>query len=347
MLFEVAIMVLCCIIIIITKIVTRIRAKNKKHIQDTISSLIEIALFSQNSYKAKTNEGKTNFEGFTIPPDCRVFIEIIEVVESFDQRFSDQRFIDLKEYIFDTFLVGDAKKYEKSYSWVNRQLSARAYHLYPKRASEETLSKFLNDDKYLVRVVGAVMIARTHHKQLFFDMIRKMSEETELSQFPYRDALVQCDQEKFGWIEELLKTETNPKIVAICLDVLSTRFSKDLFPLIAPYAKSEDRKCRILAVKAVGTVASKEAIDLLFEHLDDSDWEVRTASIEGIKNLHITTAIPKLESMLKDPIWCVRLQSALTLKSFGEEGRRILTSERVEKIPLAKEIADYALAIAY
>ena len=78
----------------------------------------------------------------------------------------------------------------------------------------------------------------------------------------------------------------------------------------------------------------------------DSDWEVRAEAIKGLQQLYAIQTIPKLAFLLNDPVWWVRLQAALTLKSFGNEGISILTTQDKEREPLAYEISQYTLALS-
>lgn len=331
---ELLVMVVCCIGIIFIKIFTHWKANRTKEIKQNISSTINKELF-----------GVETLDNFFIPPEYQDFRNLVEEVETFDHRFTDERWIHIKEKIFTLYLHKTAKKKSRSCYWLNRQLAARAFLLCPNKAEEEELKILLHDKKYLVRIVAAVCITKTHYKELFFSMIHVMSKETKLSQFPYRDALVDMDQEKFKWMEELLSSTNDPAIKAICLDVLSTRVTNDLLPLLRPYFKSENAECRILAIKALGNIPSEESLEILMDHLADSDWELRAISIEGLHKLHATKSIPKMRELLNDPIWWVRLQAALTLKDFGDEGTRILKSQDASTKPMAHEIAHYVLAL--
>lgn len=333
LLIELLIMVVCVIGIILIKNITRWRTRRTERLQNKLSNIIEAKLF---------NEEKLDL---SIPPHLLDFRNVVEVLEKFDQLFNDSRWLELKEKVIDQYLIQQAQRYATNRSWFKRQLAARCYFLCPKKASEEILGKLLNDPKYLVRVVAAVCITKTPHKDLFYKMLVKMSQETALSQFPYRDALVQIDQEKFLWLESILAKETNPALIAICLDVLSTRYSGNLLPLIRPFLNAENRECRILSIKALGNIPSSETVDLLTSHLVDSDWEVRTEVIQGLYKLHAVQTIPQLKSLLNDPIWWVRLQCALTLKNFGKEGLEILHAQDKVREPMGYEIAQYALAL--
>lgn len=217
--------------------------------------------------------------------------------------------------------------------------------LQPKFASEEILNQLLDDSKYLVRVAAAVCITKTSYNNLFKKVVLKMSQETSLSQFPYRDALIEADEEKFEILEQLLAENNNKAISAICLDILSTRYSKNLLHLVKPFVNDADLPCRTLAVRALGNIPSQEAIELLMDHLYDSDWNIRAESITSLQKLYALQAIPKITPLLNDPVWWVRLQAALTLKAFGREGIEALSQQNEKEEPLAHEIAQYTLAL--
>lgn len=331
---EIILMVFFCIAIIITKFITKWTTTRRKHIQSEISSIIEKALFSQ--------EPVTNL---TIPPDQRQFRNIVETVEKFDYRFNDARWIEIKDRIVGTYLIPRSESFGTSYSWVKRQLAARAFLLCPSMANQKLLGEFLKDSRYLVRVAAAACITRISNRALFYEVVKKMSTETTLSQFPYRDALLQADQEKFEWLEGILTTEKDPAIITICLDVISTRYSNNLLNIVKPFLKDSHRECRVIATRALGNVPSDESIGLLINALQDSDWEIRAEAVIGLQKTFATQAIPKLSQMLSDPIWWVRLQAAIALKKFGEDGRKILTEQNAIEEPLAFEISQYILAL--
>lgn len=336
-LIELAIVAICCLIIAITKLITRFLTTRRKRLQETISQSIENALFPLDA----SQEGR-----FFLKKKSYGLRNFVEVLESYEQRFRDDRWMELKKNIWEKHLEKDAKAFKNSFSWIKRQLAARAYRLYPEKADNKTLKNFIEDKKNLVKIVGATIIPKTPYKDLLHKMLQIMSQETSLSQFFYRDALVQADSEKFKWMEDFLHHEQNPKIIAILLDVLSTRYTANLFPLIRPFTISEDRACRILAIRAIGSIGTEESVKILMERLSDSDWEVRTESILGLKHQHEARAIPRFSELLNDPIWWVRLQAAKALESFGSIGDQILRSQSKET-PNAFEMASYVLSLQH
>lgn len=332
--FEIFMMIFFCVAIIVIKFITKWSTQKRKRIQSEISSIIEKALFSENSV-----------QNLIIPPDKRQFRNIVETLERFDYRFNDERWREIKDKIVGTYLIPLTEKFGASYSWFKRQLAGRAFLLCPEKANKKLLENFLNDKRYLVRIAAASCITKISNHKLFYELLKKMSTETTLSQFPYRDALLQADQEKYEWLEDILSTETNPAIITICLDILSTRYSNKLLSIIKPFLKDSHRECRVLATKALGNIPSDEAIELLINGLQDSDWEIRAESIIGLQKTFATQAIPQLSELLNDPVWWVRLQAAIALKKFGEEGRRILKAQSSSEKPFAHEISQYILAL--
>lgn len=332
--FEIGLMLFCCLAIIVTKMITKGIKNRNSRVQNDIGDRIEKALFDNQPINT-----------FTLPAHLISFRNLVETLEKYNHLFSDDRWQEIKTKIVATYLLPHVDSYASSFSWVKRQLAARALLLCPTLAKESTLAKLLDDKKYLVRVAAAVCITKTPYKDLFYKMIDKMSQETSLSQFPYRDAIIQCDQEKFHWIASLLKNNPNKDVAAVCLDVLSTRSSEDDFHLIKPFVNDPNTQCQILAIKALGNIPNNESTEILIDHLDDSDWKIRSEAIISLQKLYATQAIPKLTPLLNDTIWWVRLQAALALKNFGKPGLEILASQNKEKTPHAYEIAQYTLAL--
>ncbi|WP_068470041.1 HEAT repeat domain-containing protein [Candidatus Protochlamydia phocaeensis] len=330
---ELILILLCICTIILVKFYNQWSANRRKQIQNELTLLFEAAIF--NKYPVRD---------ITLPSHLNQFRNLIEVMEEFDQRFSDPRWHEVKEHVISTYLLQRAERYAASSYWYKRQLAARCYLLCPQKAREQILAKLLQDKRYLVRIPIAVCITKTPYRQLFEEVIKQMSREPELSQFPYRDALIQADQEKFTWIEALLASEPDPAITAICLDILATRYSSNLFSIVSRYVNSLHRNCRLKAIEALGNIPSSESIRLLIVHLEDSDFKIRESSINGLEKLYVIQAAPKIGTLLNDPVWSVRLQAAKTLKNFGKEGMVILDAQKPDQ-PKAYEIAQHVLAL--
>lgn len=332
--FEIGLMVFLVLAIAAIKLITKAVAKKREGIQEQIGKIIDTVLFNGQSV-----------DGVEIPQQLCHFRSLIEALEKYDHLFNDFLWVQLKAKIVNKYLLPHLDSYACSFSWFNRQLAGRCLLLCPEVATEPLLEKLLDDSRYLVRVTAAICIINRSDKNMFYKVVDKMSKETALSQFPYRDALIQANEEKYEWLGSLLSHTTDKAVIAICLDILSTRYSRDLFPLVKPFINDSDHTCRIFAIKALGNIPNQEAIDLLIGRLADSDWQIRAEAIMSLQKLYAIQAIPQLELLLADPIWWVRLQAALTLKILGQQGIAILAAQRPDQQPQAYEIAKYALAL--
>lgn len=278
-----------------------------------------------------------------IPKKYHNFNTILEVLENFDHRITDNEWKNIRDQTIDHYLIKEAKTMVKSRSWVKRQRAARCFLLNPSKSLDEDLKILLNDSKFLVRVVAAACIIQKSNQDLFEETLRKMAEETPLSRYAYRDALMNANSEKFAWMEALAKKETNEEICAICLDLLSTRSTHDLFPLATFFIYNKNIQCKVQAINILKTLPGDQSKDILMHCLSDPNWEIRSHGVKALAFQHAVEKAPDLEHLLSDPVWFVRLQAALALKQFGNEGFKLLSSQNAQRNPKSYEIAQYVL----
>lgn len=321
----------CLIIIVLIKIHAGWRRRKDGEIQRKLSELISDALAAKN---------------FTVsvPPLLSRFKNLLATLESFDRKFTDEDWVKIKKHIFQTRLLKRARRYLKRRSWVRRQRAARCFLLCPEAAAKKEIYRLVHDRKFLIRIIAASIVVKTSYQDLFYEVVRVMSKENAQSRFPYRDVLLHADAEKFQWLEKLLQTDLNPAVSAVCLDLLSTRTTKNLFSVIVPFIYGKDRQCRFLAVKILRSMPSEEAADILYHCLDDEDWEIRAESLKALDPALAKKFLPAIEERLNDSVWSVRLQAALLLKKLGGEGVQALSSINPHKKAEAYEIARYVLA---
>lgn len=279
-----------------------------------------------------------------IPLRYRSFKNLLMVLEEFEKKITDKEWIEIRNKLQRRYLFKIAKRYLSNPSWIKRQLAARCFLLNPSTIEKKQLATLLKDKRFLIRVIAANIITKSPYRDLFFEVIRTMDRETRLTRYPYRDLIINSDSEKFEWILELLKTNPPSSICAICLDLLSTRTTTNIFPLLLPFIYGEDKECRFLAVKILKTMPSKESKDILFHCLNDLDWEIRAESLKSLDPALSKQWMPTIQELLHDSVWLVRLQAALLLKNLGNEGLKILSEMNPKKEPEAYEIARYVLA---
>lgn len=329
---ELIIIAVCIITVVLIKLQAGWVRRRNSAIQGKLSEMISDAI-AQN---------KTEIE---IPTSLHSFKNVITTLEAFDRKFTDEGWLKLKKNIFDHVLLDKARSYLSGYStWIQRQRAARCFQLCPEAATKKEIYKLLHDKKFLIRIIGAGIAVKTPYEDLFQEVIRIMSKENAQSRFPYRDLVMHVDSEKFHWLEKILQTDSDPAVSAVCLDLLSTRTTSNLFPLIIPFIYGKDRNCRHLAIKILKNIPSDEAADVLCHCLKDKDWEIRAESLKSIDPTISRKYLPAIQELLNDSVWFVRLQAALLLKRVGREGVEILSTVNPNNKPEAYEIAKYVLA---
>ena len=328
---EVIILLGCTAAIIAIKAYFKKRSRREKEIEDGLTNI-----FIQSYLEDKV---------IKIPWRLRYFRHIVKATEHFEHRIDDPRWSRLKEALVKKYLLSKARSYIGSNSWIKRQLAARTLYLVPSIATEQHLEALLHDSKYLVRVVAANTITKISSKKMLYQMINQMSRESRLSRFAYRDALLQMNLEKFGWLRELLATEKRHEILEIVLDLFGTRTAENLFPHLLPFIYGDDFSLRLLAVKALKQNPSNETNDVLIHCFDDKEWKIRAEALKSLDPRITLKELSKVKKLLADPEWNVRLQAGLALKKLGEPGMRTLSEQTPHASENAYEISRYVMAL--
>ncbi len=352
--FELILIFVCLVATVFFKILYRSKRRWNQHVMQELSDLIIKALGKepimnslqmQSELSQSTKPQNAPTCNIDIPTELQGFGHLVETLENFDQRIIDIKWQELKRNILDRYLRKQAKKYAVNRSWLKRQLAARAFIMDPSKENEPYLAVLLHDPKFLVRVAAAIAITQGTNRELFFKVIEQMSKETSLSRFSYRDAILKGNAEKFIWIEELLKSATDPSVQAICLDLLSTRTTPNLFHLILPFIYGENNECRLLAIKILKQIPDNDSHSVLMYLLTNKDWKIRAETLKDLDLTVVRKGISKIEDLLRDPNWFVRLQAALAIKKLGAQGLQILSSQNPSNEPAAYEISQYVIAL--
>lgn len=334
LLFELSVIGLCFAVIVGIKLYFTVKTRIDLFVQNQLSGLMMQAVAS-------------NQNSLPLPFYLQGFRNLLKTMNTIETKITDRSWDELKDGLIKTYLLKQAKKWALSRFWTKRFLSAQCFLLNPSLAKREELSTLLNDSKLLIRIIAARAIAGLNDRDLFEQVIFRLSKEGKLARFTYRDFLIKVDEKKFEWILEILRRDINIEISAVCLDLLSTRTTKNVFAAILPFIYGSDRECRLLAVKILKNIPSGEAFDILFHCLKDEDWEIRAEALKTLapNRQLIQKGIEKIENLLHDPVWLVRLQAALALKKLGNQGFQILSRINPEKEPEAYEISRYVFAL--
>lgn len=274
----------------------------------------------------------------------RHYDDLLATVENFDRWFLDTTWQETKKLLIKGYLGKKALTLARSCWWTKRQLGLRCIALDPKQLmNKQVVAPLLNDSKYLVRILAAAAMVQSEQKDLLLAVLKRMVQEPTMGRYAYRDFLINSGETNFRWIEEIANEEKDQGIIAICLEVLSSKTSHNLLPLAAKHINSPNLACRLAAMKIFSSIPGQESKEYLTRCLFDGNEEIRAEAARGLGQILAISSIPELTLTLRDPIWFVRLQAAIALKAMGKEGREALYRQNPQQNVEASDIAKYIL----
>lgn len=333
-LMELVLTVFCFFLMCCFRIASNRKKERQKVVGNQLSQVILISL-----------QNKASFNSSILIKNNHNFEDILFVLEAFDRRIADDFWQTIKDSILQNHLLPKAKKMIHSFSWIQRNLAIRCIALNPKLAGEQIIIPFLSDPKYIIRSTAASCAVQIGTEKLIHLVLEKTCQETPLARYPFRDALIQGGPAIFSIIKEIAAKETNPKIRALILDVLSTKVQPDLMPLIIKEIRSKDHESKLAAIKILANFPRDDAANELMYSLNDENSDVRAEASKSLGNISAKQSIPNLSKLLIDPEWWVRLQAALALKKLGSEGKNVLLQQDPDINLQAYDVAHYVLKL--
>lgn len=331
---EIILIVICLTLLIIYYFISIYRKRRYQEVQEKLRELFLNYL---------TNPTEEQYEKIQhLKEDQR---DLLTVLESYDLRFSDEPWRNIKKAILTEDVLKKSRQMTESKSWVKRDIGIRFLKLAIEKEDEPIILRLLDDPHSLVRIQAALCAVKLGTRPLIEQLLHRMTKESVLGRYPYRDALIKSKKEVFVLLENIMKTEKNEEIRFICLDVLSTRVAESLLPVVEEYLQSGHLENKIAAMRILANFPREKSIQHLMQFLSNKDWQVRLEAARGLGILVAVKSIPLLAIALNDPIWEVRLQAALSLKKMGEEGLIILSRQDPDINQQAFETAQYALAL--
>jgi hypothetical protein len=273
--------------------------------------------------------------------------DLLATVETFDRFFLDSTWKKTRQHLINIYLGKKAQVFVRSHTWRNRLLGLRCIVLEPKQLlNKQAIIPLLEDSKFLIRILAATSMVRAEQKDLVLPVLKRMIRESSMGRFAYRDLFINSGEKTFHWVEEIANQEKDPRLIAVCLDILSTKISgHDLLSLAIKEIQSIDPDCRLSAIKIFSNTPSEKSKKYLTKSLSDANWKIRAEAAHGLGQISAYSSLPELTHALQDPEWLVRLQAATALKSMGKEGREVLYRQSSHQNAEAYEIAKYILAL--
>jgi HEAT repeat protein len=290
-------------------------------------------------------QGQKELAPALFPKSWMRFEDLLHVTEQFASRFADVQWEEIKQFFLKEYLFPRALRDAHSVHWTHRNLAARVFALQPLREHEEVILSLLEDSLYLVRSVAAFSASRLESYRAVYAVLKRMSLEPGFARCLYRDALMQGSKATRQFIEEVAAKEPDPHIHLVCLDILASRMTPTLMPLIRRDLFSPDPDIRLAALKILAQNPDEEFLKETTQSLRDPSPAIRAAAAEILGTHMRQEAATALASTLKDGEWSVRVQAALALRKMGAIGQRILSLQDSDIDPAAYEAAQYVLSL--
>jgi hypothetical protein len=281
-----------------------------------------------------------------VPANLREFPNLLPILEQYEHNFSDSSWVHCKRQLIEGYLESELNSYLDARSWQKRQEGLRLGILWPDRLiRKDTARALLEDPVYLVRVAAAHCLLIIGNQDDIDAVIKRMSLEIPMAQYPYRDFLIHADSKVFSEVQKLAEHEKDPLKLAIALDILSTKTDLNLLKVVEKHIHSEDCACRLSCVKIIGNMPRDQGLPLLINALSDPDPKVRAAAAEGLGKMNAADAVKPLIHLLADPDWITRLTAAFALKAIVPDGRDALYHLHPKTTHESYEVAQYVLSL--
>ncbi len=270
---------------------------------------------------------------------------LVPVIREIDQEKKDSCWYQIRNSIFDNILFSQAKKYTYSMRWSNRIQAIGCFLLFPEEKNEPYVLHLLNDSVPLIQYSAAYCATKIGSAPCINAIIDKMNQVDRFLRHPFREALLQGNDQVFIHLEQRMEIDKNPYTHVSCLEVLSQRMNAHVAALVKEDLDSASKNLRIAAIRALGHYPDSTSVFLLINFLNDPEWEVRAIAARSLGYLKAKEALSVLTLLLKDKVWWVRMNGALALMRLGQEGRKKLEMQSPQEDKFAYEISQYVLPL--
>lgn len=251
--------------------------------------------------------------------------ELLKVLEGFDLKIKEELWEGIKKEMSSLYLIYFARKWQSKGAWRKRSFSARVFAIAPFVEDEEIMVKMMNDPEFIVKNPASLAAIRLGSERGIHKALYAIAHEEGYIHFFYQDLLLQNPSSVF---EKVLEFAKDPSLMSACLQVLSTTTWSKPIPFLKDTLESPDPFIRSLAYKILLRNEIQDRLAFFEKGLSDADEGVKTASLEGITYYPMEPYFGKLTESLKDSSWPIRYAAAKALKKAGEEGMKILNSQK-------------------
>lgn len=269
------------------------------------------------------------------------FAMMIRVLQEFDMIYSDIFWIGLKKWIIYDIFYYDLKDHLESVKWHKQILALRALSLSPDPEFEQYAFKFLKSKNTLLQLTLIDYAISIENQKLLRACIKNMAyHDVKNLEFFYRDSFSYSAPNVFQNIFEIYKTCNADAEKLNCLKVFSSKIGKYRFEDLEKDLQSQNFQVRWWAMNALINCESEKTTHYFINQVQDPNWQMRFLAIHYLGLLLHEDLSPILEKALTDEHFWIRLSAAWSLKSLGEDGKKILLRQQQED---AKKVSQYVL----
>lgn len=233
-----------------------------------------------------------------------------------------------QKFFCTTILFPIAKKAASEHNWLSRFYAAQAFSLEPYDADEDIILQLLDDSVPLVFYASLEAAVKNPTNRSIAKIVERLSKENWITKSLFIQVFQNAPTTTRYLVENILIGSTEPLMRSTCYTILLQFKMSHLRWDMSSDLNSKFINLKISALKYIAHTHAKEATPILVLHLKDKSWEVRTICLRLLGEIGAKKAIEPVAACLTDPDWWVRLASATTLRNFGQEGIKILESEK-------------------
>ncbi|MBF8263782.1 MAG: hypothetical protein HW387_1447 [Parachlamydiales bacterium] len=275
-------------------------------------------------YFFKCIEENRAFDAKSYPGRRRWTKELLEVLESFNDRFHGNEWEAIKRPVAEEYLLPTARKWARSIFWKKRNQAARSFVLCPTIEDEKNILRLMDDRTFLVHHKATIAAIELESQAGIRKALVAIRCKAGSSRVFYRDALIGASH---AAAEKMIAAGNEPALRLACLDVLSGKSWALPIPFLKTDLRSKNTALRRLAIRTLVRNPVADCIEILIDALKDQDEEVRCDAAKGLQIYSPLANLDCLIEALHDPSWFVRIEAARALKLAGATGKALLKKQ--------------------
>lgn len=237
---------------------------------------------------------------------------LLEVLETFNLRFSGEEWDLLKKTLCAKFLLPQARKWASKHAWIKRNLAARVFALSPLKQDEKQIIDLIDDNNFLVASIASSAGIKLQSAIGIRKILKKIAVSNGYEHFFYADLLSQGSSDIFNIIADT--SSKNHKLHLALLDILALETTQIPLKFLSKDLKSHDVEIKKAALKVACRNPQDEWHEILLKDMQNECDDIRKLAADCLSNYPEKKSIKALVNGLFDENFNVKLASARSLK---------------------------------